>query len=127
MATHSTILAWRMERTILAPAREAWQVVVRGVTESDTAERRTISSPYYKINSQAKYNRNMDSNFPCQTLKYQINKPQTLKYLIKKLVELINKCSKIARCKINTQKPTVLLHTCNEQSKNEIKETIHLQ
>ena len=98
-----------------------------GQRESDTAEQLTLSRLYYKINRQAKYNRNMDSNLPCQTLKYQINKPQMLKYLIKKLVELVNKCSKIARYKINTQKPTVLLHTCNEQSKNEIKETIHLQ
>lgn len=37
------------------------------------------------------------------------------------LLGLINEFSKIAGDKMNVQKPTVLLYTCNEQSKHEIK------
>lgn len=72
----------------------------------------------------------MDGNFPYQTLKYQKRKnktkPQTLKYLIKQPFELINQYSKIVGFKINTQKSTVLLHTCSDQSQSETEKTIHL-
>ena len=42
----------------------------------------------------------------------------------RKLLELINKYSKIAGYKINTQKSLALLYTNNEKTEREIKETI---
>ena len=42
----------------------------------------------------------------------------------KKLLELINECSKVAGYKINIQKSVALLYTNNELSKREIKRTI---
>ena len=44
----------------------------------------------------------------------------------KSLLELINKFSKVAGYKINTQKSTAFLYTSNEQFKKEIKKTIPL-
>ena len=41
-----------------------------------------------------------------------------------KLLELINEYSKVAGYKINTQKSLVFLHTNNEETEREIKETI---
>ena len=43
---------------------------------------------------------------------------------IRNFLEIISKFSKVAGYMINRQKPTVLLYTCKEQSKNEIKKTI---
>ena len=43
---------------------------------------------------------------------------------IRKLLELINKFSKIKGYKINTQKSLALLYTNNEKSEREIKESI---
>ena len=42
----------------------------------------------------------------------------------RKLLELINEYSKIAGFKINTQKFVAFLHTNNEKTEREIKETI---
>ena len=42
----------------------------------------------------------------------------------KKLLELINEYSKVAGYKINTQKSLAFLHTNNEKTEREIKETI---
>ena len=42
----------------------------------------------------------------------------------RKLLELINEFGKVAVYKINTQKSIAFLHTNNERSKREIKETI---
>ena len=42
----------------------------------------------------------------------------------RKLVELINEYSKVARYKINTQKSLAFLYTNNEKTVREIKETI---
>ena len=42
----------------------------------------------------------------------------------RKLLELINECSKVAGYKINTQKSLAFLYTNNEKPKREIKETI---
>ena len=42
----------------------------------------------------------------------------------RKLLELINKYSKVAGYKINTQKSLAFLYTNNENTKREIKETI---
>ena len=42
----------------------------------------------------------------------------------RKLLELINECSKFAGYKINTQKSLAFLHTNNEKVEKEIKETI---
>ena len=42
----------------------------------------------------------------------------------RKLLELINEFSKVAGCKINTQKSVVFLYINNESSEREIKETI---
>ena len=42
----------------------------------------------------------------------------------RKLLELINEYSKVAKCKINTQKSLVFLYTNNEKTEREIKETI---
>ena len=44
----------------------------------------------------------------------------------RKLLELINECSKVAGYKINTQKSLVLLYTDNAKIEREIKETIPL-
>ena len=49
---------------------------------------------------------------------------ETPKDRIRKLLELISEFSKVARCKINTQKSLAFLYTNNEQSKREIKESI---
>ena len=43
-----------------------------------------------------------------------------------KLLELINKFSKVAGCKLNTQNSVVFSYTSFEQSKNEIKKTVLL-
>ena len=45
---------------------------------------------------------------------------------IKKLLELINKFSKVAGYKINTQKSIAMLYTNNKLSGGEIKKTIPL-
>ena len=42
----------------------------------------------------------------------------------RKLLELINEYSKVAGCKINTQKSLALLYTNNEKTEREIKETL---
>ena len=42
----------------------------------------------------------------------------------RKLLELINEYSKVAEYKINTQKSFAFLHTNNEKTEREIKETI---
>ena len=42
----------------------------------------------------------------------------------RKLLELINKYSKVARYKISTQKSLVFLYTNNEKTEREIKETV---
>ena len=42
----------------------------------------------------------------------------------RKLLELINEYSKVAGYKINTQKSLAFLHTNNEKTEREIKETI---
>ena len=42
----------------------------------------------------------------------------------RKLLELISEYSKVAGCKINTQKSLELLYTNNEKTEREIKETI---
>ena len=42
----------------------------------------------------------------------------------RKLLELINKYRKVAEYKINTQKSFAFLHTNNEKTEREIKETI---
>ena len=43
----------------------------------------------------------------------------------RKLLELINEYSKVARYKINTQKSLSFLYTNNEKTKREVKEVIH--
>ena len=43
---------------------------------------------------------------------------------IRKLLELISEFSKVARYKINTQKSLAFLHTNNEKSEREIKQSI---
>ena len=43
---------------------------------------------------------------------------------IRKLLELISEFSKVAGYKINTQKSLAFLHTSNEKSEREIKESI---
>ena len=43
---------------------------------------------------------------------------------IRKLLELISEFSKVAGCKINTQKSLAFLYTNNEKSEREIKESI---
>ena len=45
----------------------------------------------------------------------------------RKLLELINEYSEVARYKINTQKSLAFLYTNNKKSEREIKETITLQ
>ena len=42
---------------------------------------------------------------------------------IRKLPELISEFSKVAGCKINTQKSLAFLYTDNERSEKEMKET----
>ena len=42
----------------------------------------------------------------------------------RKLLELINEYSKVAGCKINTQKSLAFLYTSNEKTERESKETI---
>ena len=42
----------------------------------------------------------------------------------RKLLELINEYSKVARYKINTQKSLAFLYTKNEKTEKEIKETV---
>ena len=46
------------------------------------------------------------------------------KHSTRKLLELINECSKVAGYKINTQKSLAFLYTNNEKIEREIKETI---
>ena len=42
----------------------------------------------------------------------------------KNLLEFINNLGKVAGYKINTQKPVAFLHTNNERSEGEMKETV---
>ena len=42
----------------------------------------------------------------------------------RKLLELMNECSKVAGYKINTQKSLALLYTNNEKAEIEVKEAI---
>ena len=49
---------------------------------------------------------------------------KNLKHSTRKLLELINEYSKVARYKINTQKSLAFLYTNNENVEKEIKETI---
>ena len=49
---------------------------------------------------------------------------ENLKDTTRKLLELINEYSKVARYKINTQKSLAFLYTNNEKTEREIKETI---
>ena len=49
---------------------------------------------------------------------------ETPKDNIRKLLELISEFSKVAGYKINTQKSLAFLHTNNEKSEREIKESI---
>ena len=49
---------------------------------------------------------------------------ENLKDSIRKLLELISEFSKVAGCKINTQKSLAFLCTNNEKSEREIKESI---
>ena len=51
---------------------------------------------------------------------------ENLKDCIRKLLELISEFSKVAGYKINTQKSLAFLHTNNEKSEREIKESITL-
>ena len=46
------------------------------------------------------------------------------KYSIRKLLELISEFSKVSGYKINTQKSLSFLHTNNEKSEREMKESI---
>ena len=46
------------------------------------------------------------------------------KDIIRKLLELISKCSKFAGYRINTQKSIAFLYTYNEKSEREIKESV---
>ena len=50
--------------------------------------------------------------------------PENPKDSFRKLLELISEFSKVAGCKINTQKSLALLHTNNEKSERETKESI---
>ena len=49
---------------------------------------------------------------------------ENLKDTTRKLLELINEYSKVARYKINTQKCLAFLYTNDEKTEREIKETI---
>ena len=49
---------------------------------------------------------------------------ENLKESTRKLLELVNECSKVAGYKINTQKSLAFLYTNNEKTEREIKETI---
>ena len=49
---------------------------------------------------------------------------ENCKDTIRKLLELINEYSKVARYKINTQKSLEFLYTNNEKTEREIKEAI---
>ena len=49
---------------------------------------------------------------------------ENTKEIIRKLLELISKFSKVSGYKLNTQKPLALLFTNNEKSEREIKESI---
>ena len=51
---------------------------------------------------------------------------ETPKDTTRKLLELINEYSKVARYKINTQKSLAFLYTNNEKIEKEVKETIPL-
>ena len=46
------------------------------------------------------------------------------KDITRKLLKLINKYSKVAGCKMNTQKSLAFIYTNNEKTEREIKETI---
>ena len=48
---------------------------------------------------------------------------ENTKYVIRKLLELINKFSKVAGYKISTQKSLAFLHINNERSERETEET----
>ena len=54
----------------------------------------------------------------------QWNKIENPKESIRKLLELINKYSKVSGYKINTQKSLAFLYTNNEKTEREIKEII---
>ena len=49
---------------------------------------------------------------------------ENLNDIMRKLLEWINKFSKVARCKINVQKSLAVLYTNDEKSEREIKETL---
>ena len=49
---------------------------------------------------------------------------ENLKESTRKLLELVNECSKVAGYKINTQKSLAFLHTNNEKTERKIKEII---
>ena len=49
---------------------------------------------------------------------------ENTKEIIRKLLELISKFSKVSGYKLNTQKPLALLFTNNEKSEREIKESM---
>ena len=51
---------------------------------------------------------------------------ENTKDITRKLLEVINEYSKVARYKINTQKPLAFLYTNNEKAERDIKETIPL-
>ena len=49
---------------------------------------------------------------------------ENLKDTTRKLLELINEYSKVAGCKISTQKFLAFLYTNNEKTEREVKETV---
>ena len=57
-------------------------------------------------------------------MKWYIENP---KDRIRKLLELIGEFSKVAGCKIKTEKSLAFLYTNNEKSEREIKESLPLQ
>ena len=56
--------------------------------------------------------------------KTKYNYTEYSEYPTKKLLELINKVSKVAGCKINLQKSVAFLHTNIKQSEKKIRNTI---
>ena len=92
-----------------------------------TIIQRSSGSPSYSNQRRKRNKRNLDwkrrvklSLFADNLILY-IENP---KDIIRKLLELISEFSKVAGCKINTQKSLALLYTNNEKSETEIKESI---